>query len=710
MQKNSSDPNDTHARMNPMDLVKRVAALIAALMATASAGAKAGERESRFPTIPAGHTHAHALLENAMRYVAPANGAVDAVSGYPFEGWNHDVKNGLFLRSFTQLTAIGLYMELLANVVAGHADTPDLTREKALANLTRLVETLRRDQRDPQLASKGLMVNFLDLATGKRLSPLGAEIEKKTILEAFGADRGEAIWKCLVDKGWIKLYSNGLEASIQRDAKYGYEHFDGALASHADEATRQKLMALLDRRVVQVVFGDNSNLSASAAKSIGALLTPGIADRPEVARLRQELDRFLDAQREGYAQLYDDQVGLFYFGINATTGRLFGWEDAQGKWFTAHMDYFVNEFRAPSIFVAARFGITRDAIKDLGFKVKPYRPPAGDVIYYSLAPWEGSAFQAMGLTLSLGELRSPSWRELLGNVVDIEIDYSTRKGLPGFLSESYTGEGVQYTGRVGIPDITVSPRPRITDAASLYCLGVAYSIAPEKVERFLAANWPVISTLLTDHGPWEGYNIARREPIKFQTSSHTLALALGLIGTGSANMRRYAEQKGFAAGLDEFFKTGEPVDLLSDATKAFAWANKDGRIESSREGGSLRVKGEGIKLLGIAFVPTAKDGINLSGGALNLRYRSTRLMDPVVIALKPVGKVDGLIPKEIFTRLTDTGGKEAVIRVPLPATVGLMQIKEVVISHERTDPIPVDLSITHFDIVPTAPVAAGSPR
>ena len=61
------------------------------------------------------------LLANAMRYVAPENRMVDPVSGYPFEGWNQDPARGLFLRSFTQLTAIGQYMELLANIVAGAA-------------------------------------------------------------------------------------------------------------------------------------------------------------------------------------------------------------------------------------------------------------------------------------------------------------------------------------------------------------------------------------------------------------------------------------------------------------------------------------------------------------------------------------------------------------------------------------------------------------
>ena len=64
-------------------------------------------------------------------------------------------------------------------------------------------------------------------------------------------------------------------------------------------------MDILDQRVVMVVFGDNANLSASVAKTIGALLHPAIKDEPGVAELRRELEQFLDDQREGYAQLYD---------------------------------------------------------------------------------------------------------------------------------------------------------------------------------------------------------------------------------------------------------------------------------------------------------------------------------------------------------------------------------------------------------------------
>jgi hypothetical protein len=676
--------------------------IAAAVLVLAVAGSAArGDEPSRFPTLRPGDTHARALLENAMLYVASTSKMVDPVSGYPFEGWNQDPSKGLFLRSFTQLTAIGQYMELLANVVAGNADTPGLSREQALAHLTHLVETLRHDQRDPKLGAKGLLVNFLDLATGKRLGPLASDVEKRTIVSAFGADKGEAIWKALQAKGWIAPRNKDKEAEIRRIDKYGYENFTGPLAPFADEATKQKLMGILDERVVLVVFGDNSNLSTSAAKTIGALLLPEIASRPEVAKIRLELEQFLDDQREGYAHLYDAKAGLFNFGWDASKDRLFGWDDPQGNWTTGHMDYFVNEFRGPATFIAARFGLPADAIGNLGFKMKPYQLRDGKMTY-SLAPWEGSAFQALGLGLSLGETARPGWGVLLDNVVNIEIDYASRKLLPGFLSESYTGQGVQYTGSVGIPEITVSPKPRITDAASLYCLGVAYSVEPDHVEHFLRANWPAISTLFTDHGPWEGFNIANGEKIQFQTTAHTLSLALGLLGTGSAQLKRYAEHKGLADRIDSFFPIGKGADLIALDTEAVAWCNKDGQVHGTRMPRAFRVRGDGVKFLGIAFIPQAKEGVDLSGCVVSLRYRSAQALGQVAIELKPGGNVPpGLISKQLFTRFEQTSERDGEIQIQLPATIGLSNIKEVVITHDRgSDATPIDVAVTQLKILP----------
>ena len=154
-------------------------ALAGVAVASLASGQSAPEADpsSRFPTIPAEHRFARSLLGNAMHYASPANKIVDPVSGYPYEGWNHVPARGLHLRAFTQLTAIGQWMELLASVAAGFADTPHLPREQALAQLAHLVKTLRQDQADPKLSAKGLISNFLDLATGKRLGPLASNIE-----------------------------------------------------------------------------------------------------------------------------------------------------------------------------------------------------------------------------------------------------------------------------------------------------------------------------------------------------------------------------------------------------------------------------------------------------------------------------------------------------------------------------------------------------
>jgi hypothetical protein len=683
-------------------------AVATGILCAATANAQPPKSEFTFPTVAPGHKHARQLLANAMRYADPKNKLSDPVSGYPFEGWNQEPDRKLFLRSFTQLTAIGLWMELLANVAAGQADTPYLSREQALTQLTRLVKSLRQDQRDPQLSARGLLGNFLDLAAGRRRGPLTQDADKQKFLGEFGREKGEAIWKALVAKGWLAPHGKGDEASVQRDINYGEGCFDGPLKPYCDDETKRKVMDILDRRTVLVVFGDNANLSASAGKSIGALLLPGVKDRPEAAAVRRELEQFLDGQKAGYAKLYDEKAGLFYFGWDGQRDRLFGWEDKEGKWVTGHVDYFVNEFRGPATFVCLRHGLPLAAVKNLGFKMKPYAMRDGREVY-TLAPWEGSAFQLLGLQVAMNELQSPSWRTLLKTAVDVEIDFAARNKLPGFLSESYTGDGVQYTGSVGIPEITVSTKPRATDAASLYSLGPAYTIAPDEVEQFLGANWPVIEKLLTDHGPWEGFNVKRKEPIRFQTTSHTLGLALGLLGNTSDHMKRYLDSRGLGEKLEDLYRPGPAADLMAADAQVFAWAPKDHALKSARETGGFRVTGERVGEVNIAFVPAGKAGVNLSGGVLSLRYRSAGPAAPAVIQLKLGPQLPpGHIATEIFTGFADTGGREEEIRVPLPATPGLTEVKEVVVTHgPRAKERAIDLTVTR---VAFTPLTAGERR
>jgi len=657
----------------------------------------------RFPTIPAEHRHASALLANAMNYLGPENRIMDPESGYPFEGWNQEPARGLYLRSFTQLTAIGQGMEILANVAAGVCDNPYISREEALTRLAQQTKSLLQDQIDPRLSCDGLLGNFLDLATGKRLGPLTSDVEKAKIVAAFGAEKGDALWKALAAKGWIvPRQGDDGEAAVQRSTKFGWGHFDGDLTPYRDNDSKQKIMDLLDQRVVMLVFVDNANLSSSVARSIGALLRPEIRDDPQAVELRRKLECFLDAQRDGYAKLYDPAAGQFYFGRDATKNRLFGWNDLKGKWVTGHVDYLVNEFRGPATFVVLRFGLPIDAVKNLGFKIKPYKASDGRVLHV-LAPWEGSAFQSLGFELALTEMSRPSWRKLLEDFVDVEIDYSTRYKLPGFLSESYSGQGTQYTGSIGVPDVTVTPDPRITDAPSLYTLGAAYSVAPAKVENFLAAEWPAISRLLTDHGPWEGFNTTRQEVVLFQTSAHTFSLILGLLGTASDHMKTYLDSRGLGAQLDAVFRPGIEVDMFSDRARVFAWDDKPNPVTTSRDAAGFHVTSPRMANLGIAFVATDPQGVNLSGGTLGLRYRCEGKSIAAVVAFKPVPRkpaVSGLIPTEIFTTLaaTDAGGE---VQIVLPATPGLSQIKEVVVTFgPESKGKPLDLTITGLKITP----------
>jgi hypothetical protein len=59
-------------------------------------------------------------------------------------------------------------------------------------------------------------------------------------------------------------------------------------------------------------------------------------------------------------------------------------------------------------------------------------------------------------------------------------------------------------------------------------------------------------------------------------------------------------------------------------------------------------------------------------------------------------------PKEIVIRLAATGVREAEIAVPLPATPGLTNVREVVLTHEQKA-AQIDLSLTQCGFTPIGP-------
>jgi len=656
-----------------------------------------------FPKVDPAHTHTRLLLENALLYADPRNAITDPASGYPFEGWNQEPKKGLYLRQFTQLTAIGEWLELMANIAAGYADNPCISRDEAKTRLIRIIGSLRHDQQDPRVSAEGLLANFLGFDSSQRMPPLSEIIEKQKFIDDFGDETAAAIWKALREKGWIIPRHDDREADIRRSGQYGTNYFNGPLAPFAADSMTARIMPLMDRRVVQIVFGDNANLSASVAKAMGALLRPEVRDDPAIGALRTEMELFLENQKAGYAHLFDTNTGTFVFGWDATRDRLFGWEDGAGNYTVGHMNYLVNEFRAPLMFVALRHGFPAAAVANQGFTIKPYRTRAGDDIY-TLATWEGSAFQSSGLTLFMQELENAGWRKILENTVDIELDFAARNKLPGFLSESYSGQGVEYTGRIGIPDIAIAEEPRITNAPSLYTLGAASQIAPDRIERFLETNWPAISRLFTKHGPWEGFDTKRRTAIKYQTTAHTLALILGGIGSAPDNMRRYLEFNGLHDNLLAWYAPGNAVDFLSQETQIVPWTSDGSPIHFSRSGSSFHIEDRPLRNGRVTLTVPQAEGVNLGDGELLIHYRASAPIEHAVITLtraKGGPYAEPQFPNQIFVRFSATESGEEEIHVPLPATPGLARTKGLVLVLGKDNEAAVaDLTITALRFVP----------
>jgi hypothetical protein len=706
-----------------------------------------------FPNVNPAHTHTRLLLENAMLYTGAANVMTDPASGYPVEGWNQNLKQGLYLRQFTQLTAIGEWLELMANIAAGYADNPCISRDEAKTRLIQIVGSLRHDQQDPRVSAEGLLVNFIGFKNSQRIPPLSEIIEKQKFIDAYGEEKAAILWKAMREKGWIVPHHDDQEADIRRSGQYGTNYFTGPLAPFAADADTARIMALMDRRVVQIVFGDNANLSASMAKAMGALLRPEIRNDPAIVALRTEMELFLENQKAGYAHLFDAKTGTFVFGWDATRDRLFGWEDAAGNYTVGHMNYLVNEFRGPLTFVTLRYGFPAAAVANAGLTIKPFRTRAGDDIY-TLATWDGSAFQSSGLTLFMQELENAGWRKIMENTVEIELDFAARNRLPGFLSEAYSGQGVEYTGRIGIPDIAIAEELRITNAPSLYTLGAASQIAPDKIERFLETNWSAISRLFTKHGPWEGWSICqkqypemrvkpltrpadtlsppggerdgargasqlirresqqpfdnddRRTVIKYQTTAHTLALILGGIGSAPDNMRRYLEFKGLRDNLLAWYAPGDAVDFLSPETQIIPWTSDGSPINFSRGENSLHIAGHPLRNGHVTLTVPQAEGVNLSNGELIIRYRASTPIEHAVITLTKVQGgpyAEPQFPTQILVRFKATGNGAGEIHVPLPATPGLARTKELVLALGKdSEAMEADLTITALKFVPLA--------
>ncbi len=550
-----------------------------------------GSRPSR-----AEHTHARALLENAMRYVVARQ---------------QDGRPGL--RLSVRGVEPGPQAGLLPPVVhPAHRDRPvdgaarqrrrrpgrhpaPLARRRPWPSSPHLVKTLRQDQADPTLSAEGLLGNFLDLATGKRLGPLASNVEKSQAPRRLRPRQG---------RGALEGPHRGrLARPSARTARrptspgceqYGDEHFKGPLAPFNDADTRQKVLAILDARVVMIVFGDNCEpLGLRRQDHRHPALARGQGRARGRLAIRDELEQFLDAQQAGYARLYDPEGGLFYFGWDATRepplrlGRPPGEADDRPHGLPRQRVPRPSHLRRRPVRPADRRDrqprLQDEALPAQGrTRPLPCSPPGKA---RRSRPWASASAWASAT--------GQAGASLLANVVDIEVDYSTKNGLPGFLSESYTGDGTQYSGSGRHPRDHRQPPPQ--DHRRRLALHPGRGLFDRPGQGRGVPGRELADHRQADHRPRPLGRIQRHHARADRLPDHR-AHAVPDPRPDRPGVRRHEPlsriQRARRQGSTRSSRSGEGANLLDGPTSnVFAWTAKGSTIESGKQGESLPRQG-----------------------------------------------------------------------------------------------------------------------
>ncbi len=436
----------------------------------------------------------------------------------------------------------------------------------------------------------------------------------------------------------------------------------------------------------QVAFGDNANMSASIGASIGALSDPALAGNTTVQAIKQKMEDFLDAQEAGYNYLYSEAAGLFRWG----------WNFVDNEWFGGYLTIFNNEFRSGALFVMLRYNFPDSVYSQLNLQMKDYQMQDGSTIF-TVAPYDGGAFQMLWPTLTMPEADNPAMNKALTNFVDIALDFSDKRGLPGFVSACYVNKNA-YAGNAGIAEIAVNTNPaRYEQAASFYTIGAARMVRPAEIDQFLRDIFVEHPDLVTTHGLWEGYNIGLNKVIEEQIVTNVATYVIGLAGKGPEHMTTYLQDKGLYARLQTIYAQCGPSDVVTSAYNAFTWG--DGATTSYRSGDEYIFQSPSFHSNGTAFLLSSS---NMSGGTLKITYRSTTNVGNCSIDLKQKDPDTGSLYirlKAYTISFVNTGGVEQEILIDLPTTSALHDIDEVVLTISGGDGGPLDMTITDLDII-----------
>ena len=299
----------------------------------------------------------------------------------------------------------------------------------------------------------------------------------------------------------------------------------------------------------RVALVENATLAWSLGAAAGALA--GWDDgQPMIAVIEAILER----QRPGFEALLscDEATGACRFRR--------GWSLTEARpWLAdAHPDTFGEGHWAALAFVVARFELAPAALEGLAIDMAPCPTEAPR---HCLLALDGGAFQALGPALALS-IPDGNLKALHQRFLSEAIAFSTEHDLRGLLSPTTTAPG-DVTQAIGVAALSMRVQPPPDPSTpSLYALGAAFAVDPERTARFmdeLERGSTFKDLEAPGGGYWDGFT-ADLSPIAVRSPLNLLRLTLGLGGAGPRHLARYLGDR--QLDLQWLFEPGAPAPLL----------------------------------------------------------------------------------------------------------------------------------------------------
>lgn len=435
----------------------------------------------------------------------------------------------------------------------------------------------------------------------------------------------------------------------------------------------------------QVAFVDNSNLAASLGATIGAL--SDLTDS-RVVHIRQNLDLFLDRQEEGYRYLYDTWTQQFKGGAFISTGATFSYS----------VGTFGSETRTGVEFISLRYDIDPTAYEKLKATMTSYTMTDGRVLPVAKT-FDGGAFQMLWTTLTMPENMSEGLSKTLRDFVDASLDYSQKKNLLGFLSAGYKAPNM-YDGTAGISELAENTAAHTETFSTLYALGAAYMVSPEKVGNFLREIFIRQPGLVTTSGYLEGYNHATSSLIQEKVSANQLSFLLGIIGQGPQNTVRYFTDRGRLDRLNTLFNYGSASNANLLIESASIVQDSDYRywyIDSATR--HMVIRNSWFWDYSFSFYQNNR---NIAGKTLRVRYKSKtpNLKLQFLFMNRSSSGQTFTAQSTPYYNVSGSDTTEKEILISLANTPMMSSIDRIAMFFDITpENTPVDFELTGFDLI-----------